>query len=380
VAEGPQVDVLIVGAGPAGAAAALALRQAGVKRVALVSRPAGGTLRVGESATPDVSRLLERLGLSGDLAALGHQPHHGTLSVWGGAEPVADDFLRRGFGSGWHLDRAAFDEWLRRCAVSAGAHLITPASLAGVEPVEGRGWRVSLRQGQRVSTVTASVLMDASGRKAALATRLGAHCRRLDRLVALAVMADPVPQSGLVGRSLVEAVPGGWWYAAALPSGRAIVTLMSDDDLIRENRLNEASGYRQAWQETTILREMVKLPAASLVIKPFSAASQYVDQAVGVGWVVIGDALIGFDPLSSSGIAGALSDALAAVDMILCWGRADGAASVQAARTYVQRAESTLRRYLSERQSHYCNEQRWIDRPFWQRRVVPSAGSSSSSG
>ena len=370
MSEEQRTDVLIVGAGPAGAAAALALRRAGVKRVTLVSRPAGGALRVGESATPDVSRLLERLGLSGDLAALGHRPHHGTLSVWGTPEPVADDFLRRGSGSGWHLDRAAFDEWLRRCAVSAGAHLITPASLAEAEPVEGQGWRVRLRQGQQVSTVTASVLVDASGRKAALATRRGAHCHRLDRLVALAVVADPVPQSGLAGRSLVESVTFGWWYAAVLPSGRAIITLMSDDDLIRENRLNEVNGYRRAWQETTVLREMVKLPAASFIIKPFSAASQYVDQAVGVGWVAIGDALIGFDPLTSSGIAGALSDALAAVDMILCWGRADGAASVQAARAYVQRADSTLRRYLSERKARYCNEQRWIDHPFWQRRVV----------
>jgi flavin-dependent dehydrogenase len=104
-------------------------------------------------------------------------------------------------------------------------------------------------------------------------------------------------------------------------------------------------------------------------VASFSAASQYVDRAIGAGWLAVGDALLGLDPLSSSGIAGALEDARAAVDTIVAWRSArDGAAAAAAARGYAARAEETLRRYLAERHAWYSRERRWAEQPFWARR------------
>ncbi|WP_247892025.1 FAD-dependent oxidoreductase [Azospirillum argentinense] len=93
-------DVLIVGAGPAGSATALALRAAGVPRVVLVDRAAHGSperaaLRVGESATPNVGPLLARLGLPDDLGRLGHRPYHGNLSLWSGDGETAPSRSQR---------------------------------------------------------------------------------------------------------------------------------------------------------------------------------------------------------------------------------------------------------------------------------------------
>ncbi|AWJ86496.1 hypothetical protein TSH58p_23725 (plasmid) [Azospirillum sp. TSH58] len=375
-------DVLIVGAGPAGSATALALRAAGVPRVVLVDRAAHGSperaaLRVGESATPNVGPLLARLGLPDDLGRLGHRPYHGNLSLWSGDGETADDFLRRASGHGWHLDRARFDRWMREAAVERGARLLAPATLAGVERRPEGGWTVGLRDADGRRSVTARVVVDAGGRRAPLATALGARRRRLDRLIALAIEAAPAAGpagGGFHGRSFVEAAEIGWWYAAVLPGGRAIVTLMTDDDIARAGGLAGADAFRSAWAATARLRDLVPPPedgpGAGTAPAVFSAASQHVDRAVGAGWIAVGDALIGFDPLTSSGIAGALDDALAAADTILRWFSGDGTAARDAAIGYARRAEDTLRRYLAERTRHYTAGGRWPDAPFWSRRAA----------
>ncbi len=373
-------DVLVLGAGPAGSATALGLVRRGVPRVLLVDRPPRAPFAIGESAAPSVAPALAALGLPADLARLGHAPCHGNLSLWGGPEPVVEDFLRRGVGHGYHLDRAAFDAWLRAAAVAGGAALVSPAELEGVERAP-RGFHVTLRHAGRTLSARATVLVDATGRKAALARRLGARRRHLDRMVALAVQVAPSPGGGsLDGLSLVESVAEGWWYAAGLPSGQVMLALMTDDDLAREGDLRTPAAYRRALEATARVRGAVALPGDDgLVIASFSAASQYVDRALGAGWLSVGDALLGLDPLTSSGIAGALDDARAAVDTIVGWRCApDGAAAALVARRYAARAEATLRRFLAERHAVYGRERRWADQPFWARRRAQPRGATET--
>jgi flavin-dependent dehydrogenase len=368
------VEVLIVGAGPAGAAAALALRRAGVERVMLIDRPLGTVLRAGESAAPGVRASLARLGFSGDLATLGHLPYHGNISLWGSSTPAEADFLSRGLGHGWHLDRGAFDSRLRAAAVEAGAALLAPAVLAEVERCRGR-WRVRLAGGQGDLAVESTVLVDASGRRAALATRLGATRRRHDRLVALSVKAEPGSAGGLAGRSLVEATAEGWWYAAPLPDGSAIVSLMTDDDIARAGGWRDPGIFARGWAATTRLSVLVP-PVPPDKVTTFPAASQHIDKAGGTGWLAAGDALIGFDPLTSAGISGALDDGCAAADTILGWFAADSNGAAAAGSAYARRADATLRRYLAERSVQYATERRWADQPFWRRRHAQPSQSS----
>lgn len=361
-----DAQVLIVGAGPGGCATALALLGAGIGGVVLVDKPVRAPFRIGESATPDVPGLLRRLGLPGDLGAAGHRPCHANLSLWGGVR-VVDDFLRRGQGHGWHLDRAAFDAALRHAAVARGARLVTPASVSALARRDGH-WQVDMDGGEGVR---APIIVDAAGRRSPLARRLGVVRRKLDHLVALATHAPAAAE--LAGMTLVEPFADGWWYAAPLPDGRAIVTLMTDADLARAAGWNRPAAYRRAWAASSELCRRLTPPAGDFPVATFAAHSGFLTQAAGPGWLAVGDALIGFDPLTSSGIAGALSDALAAADTIRQW-LASPQQAATAAATYARRADAAVRRYLAERQAHYRGERRWTGRAFWARRAGDLAG------
>ncbi|MCD2339448.1 tryptophan 7-halogenase [Ideonella azotifigens] len=353
------LDVLICGAGPAGCATALALRQAGVRDVGLVDWPLARPWAIGESATPDVGTMLSRLGLPGAMQA--HAPYQANLSLWGEQRQI-DDFLHRGQGSGWHLDRQAFDTMLREAAVAQGVRLMRPAKIDQLA-WQGASWALRLNDG---STWRPRVLVDASGRRAELATRLGATRRQVDALVALGAIVPRPAAGGLAGLSLIEPVSFGWWYAAPLAGERAVVCLMTDRDLAQAHRLRSGDPFRQAWCDTEELVRRLPPPANALRIASFPAHSTCLDRATGPGWMAVGDALMAFDPLTSSGISGALADGLAAADTLAAW--LAGQPMVPSGRAWAQRADTSWRRYLEQRRMHYAAERRWPDSPFWSAR------------
>ena len=164
-------DVLILGAGPAGSVAALNL--APTRRVVLAERRAQILPRIGEALPPVARRLLAEMGLWDAFLNEHHAPCYGNRSVWGGGDVTENDFLRDPDGHGWHLDRARFDAWLRDVAVARGAILLAPARLATIKR-DDRRWHAQLATDRGPTTVTVAFAIDAGGRAAPLARRLGA--------------------------------------------------------------------------------------------------------------------------------------------------------------------------------------------------------------
>ncbi|GGX38883.1 hypothetical protein GCM10007392_01410 [Saccharospirillum salsuginis] len=353
---------MIVGAGPAGSATALALLGAGVDRIVLIDNPKPRPFSIGESAAPDVATKLRLLGCSDNLADLGHTPYQANLSRWGG-ERRYDDFLHRATGHGWHLDRARFDRDLRDQAADRGATTMRPAKLEHLT-FEADQWQLMVQQEQRTHRVRCRYLVDASGRHSALARQLGAERKRIDTLTALAwTVPDGTALSGL---SMVESCAEGWWYATCLPNGQGVVSLMSDADLIRQHNLRDSETLRHLWRHSVELKRWLPpSDAASIDPVAFAAHSGFLTQPVGPGWIAVGDAMAAFDPLASAGIANALGDTLAARPAILGWLEQHSLAPAEA---YADRANSGIERFLREWLLQYSRETQWLDQPFWQRR------------
>lgn len=355
-------DVVIIGAGPAGCAVASGLFQAGISNVAIVDKPIDRLFRIGESATPDVPGLLQQLGLK--FIESGHRLYTRNLVSWGSGRIDTHDFLFRGSGNGWHLDRDLFDLRLRQSVVDKGMRIFSPDWLVDLGPLQIKGntrlgWILKLHGG---AVITAKVVVDASGRNAAFCKRLGIRWLKQDALIALACR---VPDLGrLQGASFVNACEYGWWYAVTLTGGYCLVSLMTDTSIAKVRKLHQAHVFRQAWQENELLSQYV--PAQNELLHPqtFAAYTGFLQQAAGKNWVAVGDALMGLDPLTSSGISGALSDAIAAVSVIK--GQLEG--NYGPAQQYALRANRTYTRYLAQRAGHYANEQRWANELFWSSR------------
>ncbi|MBS8269194.1 FAD-dependent oxidoreductase [Halomonas litopenaei] len=282
-----DIDVLIAGGGPAGAALALLLHHAG-HRVEVVTRlrdyPAieGISRRSGDA--------MARLGLNRALATA-----HGPVARrvhWGNED--------RAPNQEWLLPRPAFDRALLADLRQAGV---------SVREARVRGWH------QHESGITVE-LADGRQRHA----RWGVEAR--GRQAARGHQRDAAPWAtpALILRgssnvssaaSLASSLPGGGWGWWARAAGHAYLQLALPQD-----QLDEARGAPLEWLEChpRLARCWDDTALEQHYLRPGLVARTLVRQ--GRLWR-LGDAAMSVDPLSGQGIFNALSSAHGLAPVIL---------------------------------------------------------------
>ncbi|MEJ0074494.1 MAG: tryptophan 7-halogenase [Alphaproteobacteria bacterium] len=359
-------DVLIVGAGPAGCATALSLASFAPRLgIGLIDAPRDEAPRIGETVPPQIASMLAHLGIGGDFMVDRHHASYRTLSAWGSPALASNEFLFQVNQTGWRLDRARFDAMMRRAAARNATAMAS--NVVKLDHVED-GWRIWLADG---GTRTARAVVDATGRAAVLARLAGERVTRHDRLASVfAFCAD----RGETGDLMIEAMPDGWWYTAALPDRRRIVSFMSDTDIIRRLGIGSAAAFRAALGETLHVAGVVSdAPLDTPQIQ--GAGSQIVAHDGGGMLIAVGDAASCFDPLSGQGIVKALRSGVFASYAIadrLERNDSDGMYRYAA----LVRAEYAA--YQTTLRDFYGVERRFADRPFWARRHAGPAHHPSS--
>ncbi|MCU1349114.1 MAG: hypothetical protein JWO56_2144 [Acidobacteria bacterium] len=362
-------DVVIAGRGPAGLAVALALASESGSgppgeqplSIAAIDRPVARP-RFGETLPPGSRPLLARLGILRAFLAGPHARCEGTMAAWGSSEVRFTDYLLHPERHGWRLDRGAFEAMLASEASRRGVTLID-GTVKGIERADS--WHMVLGgHRQDDAEITARVLVDATGRSAALARRLGGRRIVDDRLVGIAGIFDSAAAIER-GYPLIEACEHGWIYSTIIPDGRLAVVVMTDSDLAHAQRLHDPSAWRAFLAATPHTAR--RMGGATLIAEPAvaSANSQRLDIAAGDGWLATGDAASALDPLSSQGIVKALRSGLDAAAAIRAHLGGNGAALA----AYTQAIATDYRAYLDTRARYYAMETRWADAPFWQRRA-----------
>ncbi len=233
------------------------------RRVLLAGGVKGDTFRVGEAVPPAVRPLLRDLGVLGRFLADAPLPCYGNVSVWGGDEPAATDFIFDPNGHGWHLDRVRFDATLREAARDAGANVLS--STRFVRAVrDGTGWRVTLSTGEGdYEELRCDWLIDATGRQAAVARRAGATRRRDDLLVAFYTRFRSPAGADRDSRTAIESDPDGWWYTALVPSGERVVAFLTDADLVNHAAVLSTAGFAQRLGASRYVRGVLRRTATN---------------------------------------------------------------------------------------------------------------------
>src|SRR5207248_3156513 len=148
-----------------------------------------------------------------------------------------------------HLDRRAFDEALAFAARDAGVDLKLRCAAHFAAQPRG-GYVVQLSTGERIRT---NVAIIATGRAGG---NLGLPYVReyLDNNIAVAGRLTS-PGTHLEPRTIIEAVPGGWFYLAGLQANQIIVVFITLATLVPSHRRVRLRWWLEALARTVAVRK-----------------------------------------------------------------------------------------------------------------------------
>jgi len=373
--EANEVDVAVIGGGPAGAATAAYLAKAGIDVVvcegARFPRP-----HVGESLVPSAHRVFAELGFLDVMEAAGFPRKYGAAwrvhgrgrvysHDWTGLEgtaprgsDVADVLFGERAQAGvdrdytWHVDRARFDQLLLEHARGLGADVRMETRVIDVRfAPDSVHLRVEDEAGE--TELRARVVVDGSGRATVLGRRLGLRVTDpvFDQF-ALHTWFEGFDRGGDRPDYIwVHFLPETHTWLWQIPISETITSV----GLVTQRALfRGAAAEREAFFDEMVSRVPAVQQRLSRAerIRPLVAEADYsyaMRQVAGDRFVLVGDAARFVDPIFSSGVSVALASArFAAADLIegLRAGRCDASAFARYSAT-MQRGTSRWHRFIT---------------------------------
>lgn len=307
-----RVDVVIVGAGPAGSTAANLLAQAG-HSVVVLEREQFPRFHIGESLLPIDLPLFKRLGVAMEGGAYHFKQgaefwdeRTGEFAFFSFADAMAGTPSHA-----WQVERAQFDHMLAEQARARGAEVRYGEVVTAIE-VGADEVRVTSDRDVYVGRF----VFDATGRDAHLGKRdrTIAPIRELGRAavfghyegLAPGVLAEIEPQ----GNIKVLIVEDGWHWLIPLIGGRLSVGLVKWRGRVDEEAFDAAVAASPLIQRLTAGARRSRLQSLADWSYRNTAPS-------GSRWLCIGDAACFLDPVFSSGVSLAMLGAEAAVDRLV---------------------------------------------------------------
>jgi flavin-dependent dehydrogenase len=293
VASPVKCDVLVIGGGPAGAAAAITCARSGLS-VILAEANSFPRHRPGETLHPGVEPLLEQLGVAATMRSAGFLRHEG---VWvedpNGTrfQPYGED--TSGPWLGFQAPRAEFDLLLVGAARAAGAMVCQPLRATAVIRCGGRVMGAETTAGP----IRAAFTLDASGSAAWLARQLAIPLQRTTRrLIAVYgyVCGECPPRDAAPHFMILQ---DGWLWTSRVRPGMYHWTRL----------FTAGSRPDRGWLPPEFAGLERSGPSRGADV-----SWRLLDACAGAGYFVLGDAAAVTDPSFAQGVLRALMSGILA--------------------------------------------------------------------
>ena len=361
-----DVDVVIVGGGPAGSNAAALLASWG--RSVVVVHGDSASSNLAESLPVSTRKLFQFLGLIELVDAARFHPNHGNISRWADRETLA-----RADGDGYHVPRARFDRLLRDHAVARGAVLVE-GHARNIEVAGTTGTVTVARSGSsECRTYRGRYVLDCSGRAGAIASRglrrLLAGCRTLAVVAEWDCAHWPEEERTY---AFVDSYRDGWAWSVPLSPTRRQCTVMIDADRTTVRKAGLSGLYDRELQKAVGIGK--RLVRARRIGRPWACDASVYDcvKAFDGCALLVGDAASFVEPLSSGGVKKALSSSWrAAVVVNTCLDKPEMLSA--ACEFYDRRERQVWAEYQRHTAAFFREAARIYEDRFWSTRMAALA-------
>lgn len=320
-------DVIVIGGGPAGSAAATLVAQAG-RRALLLERRETIPFKIGESLIPATYDTLKRLGMLDKLRRSRFPKKHSVQFFSGNGKASAPFYFHETDPSErsqtWQVLRSEFDTLMLENARENGVEVRQGAAVKEIlfDGDQAVGVAADLGDGE-VRDLSCRVVIDATGQRSLLARRL--KLRQPDPCLRMAAIfthfegaqRDPGIDEGA---TLILQTRGNtsWFWYIPLPDDRVSVGVVGPiDTLITGRQGNPQRTFDEEVARCPGLEPRIKEARQAMDVRVLNDFSYTSEKMAGDGWVLAGDAFGFLDPIYSSGVLLALRSGEMAADATL---------------------------------------------------------------
>jgi flavin-dependent dehydrogenase len=305
-----SVDVIVIGGGPAGSAAATMLARKGWE-VTVLERARFPRDHVGESLLPASIPILEELGALPAVENAGFLHKFGATMVWGSGDRPWSWYFKetsQRYPHSYQVWRPQFDQILLDNARAHGVTVLEDHRVTEVIFDDGEAVGVAFNSGDGVTgEAECRFVVDASGQSTLLAHHLDG--KRWDPFFQnLAVYsyftgAEPLPEPDQ-NNIFIESYQHGWLWSIPLHTGRSSVGAVVDSKTGQDGiQRNGPRAFLEAQlaqsKHMCIMLKHAQMDSEPSVVRDWSYTAE---KLFGPGYILAGDAACFVDPLFSSGV------------------------------------------------------------------------------